>query len=456
MIRLFVWGVFCIIGNSTIALGQTSVWQIQENLIIDFSGSEPKITINNFPGKVYESISTLNIDNNLFVLAGEEFYKNGKLLSDQINGHFSSSQGSMLFNLNDNRTEIYLVSSSFQQTKGLYLSKFDYDSDSFKFLNLELVVKSSELMSAIHLDSNVYVYSVSELGELNIHRISSEGQMLELKQTLFDFPNFNEGQGKMRISTDLRYIGFTFVNLDKVIVYQYDELLNRYCLTFQTDVIDPYSMEFDLDANKLYYSSLGLEMFHLSLDFIEEPQKASINLDKVLSFAKKDLWYVFYRLQDTIVYWVKAKNLADGLNSNIEIDLNKLSINQPLSAISFSEEPVHLAPNALNEITPFCRDTFRLSNPTALLALPNAFSPNNDGLNDCFSLEKSLDDLDITRFEIAIYNHIGDLIFTSNDHSFKFCGLQAKSANSIAYHYVLNYTDQFGTHQLCDTFYEIN
>ncbi|MFN9999292.1 MAG: gliding motility-associated C-terminal domain-containing protein, partial [bacterium] len=45
--------------------------------------------------------------------------------------------------------------------------------------------------------------------------------------------------------------------------------------------------------------------------------------------------------------------------------------------------------------------------------VPNAFTPNNDGLNDCFGVAKWGDA--VRKFRMIIYNRNGQPIFTSND-----------------------------------------
>lgn len=45
--------------------------------------------------------------------------------------------------------------------------------------------------------------------------------------------------------------------------------------------------------------------------------------------------------------------------------------------------------------------------------IPNVFSPNNDGYNDCFRVY--FDDVEITEFQISIYNRAGGLVYQSSD-----------------------------------------
>jgi gliding motility-associated-like protein len=46
--------------------------------------------------------------------------------------------------------------------------------------------------------------------------------------------------------------------------------------------------------------------------------------------------------------------------------------------------------------------------------MPNAFTPNGDGLNDVFEAKTNLSDVGFT-FHMSIYNKWGEEIFTSND-----------------------------------------
>lgn len=53
------------------------------------------------------------------------------------------------------------------------------------------------------------------------------------------------------------------------------------------------------------------------------------------------------------------------------------------------------------------------------LFVPNAFSPNNDGINDYFEVE---DDCDISNFELILLNRWGNVIFKSTDLNFRWDG----------------------------------
>ena len=56
--------------------------------------------------------------------------------------------------------------------------------------------------------------------------------------------------------------------------------------------------------------------------------------------------------------------------------------------------------------------------PDQLLFIPNAFTPNSDGINDFFLVKHS----EYFPFEITIFNRWGELIFQSSDLDFRWDG----------------------------------
>jgi gliding motility-associated-like protein len=59
-----------------------------------------------------------------------------------------------------------------------------------------------------------------------------------------------------------------------------------------------------------------------------------------------------------------------------------------------------------------CTDSaYTLVEGPVLIYIPNAFTPNNDGINDAFQVVIS----DVTRYELDIFNRWGELVFHSED-----------------------------------------
>ncbi len=75
-----------------------------------------------------------------------------------------------------------------------------------------------------------------------------------------------------------------------------------------------------------------------------------------------------------------------------------------------------------------CTDSaYTLIHAPILLYVPNAFTPNNDGINDVF---KVIGD-QISRFEITIFDRWGDIVYASNNLDEVWTG-----SNNLSDHYV--------------------
>ena len=76
--------------------------------------------------------------------------------------------------------------------------------------------------------------------------------------------------------------------------------------------------------------------------------------------------------------------------------------------------------------------------------LPNAITPDNDGINDYFCLHEKYLPL-IDEFEIRIYTRWGELIYYSDDKNFKWNGeYRGRINRNIMYTYLINFTDNRG------------
>ncbi len=76
--------------------------------------------------------------------------------------------------------------------------------------------------------------------------------------------------------------------------------------------------------------------------------------------------------------------------------------------------------------------------------LPNAITPNDDGINDYFCLHERYLPM-IADFEIRIYTRWGELIYYSDDKNFKWNGeYRGRINRNIIYTYLINFTDNRG------------
>lgn len=78
------------------------------------------------------------------------------------------------------------------------------------------------------------------------------------------------------------------------------------------------------------------------------------------------------------------------------------------------------------------------------LQLPNAITPNGDGLNDYFSIDERYFGQLGNDFEIIIYNRWGEVVFASRDKHFKWYGeIRGTIHHNVMYNYMIRYTNIF-------------
>ena len=76
------------------------------------------------------------------------------------------------------------------------------------------------------------------------------------------------------------------------------------------------------------------------------------------------------------------------------------------------------------------------------LYIPNAFTPNGDGINDQFKVEAPMD---ITNFTLSIFETSGRLIFNTHNINKGWDGTyEGKKSPAGAYLYIITYTDRIG------------
>jgi gliding motility-associated-like protein len=75
------------------------------------------------------------------------------------------------------------------------------------------------------------------------------------------------------------------------------------------------------------------------------------------------------------------------------------------------------------------------------LFMPNAFSPNGDGVNDRYELAAAFD---INNFSLYIYDRTGLLVFKSTDITYMWTGeINGKTLPAGTYTYLVKYSDEF-------------
>jgi gliding motility-associated-like protein len=126
-------------------------------------------------------------------------------------------------------------------------------------------------------------------------------------------------------------------------------------------------------------------------------------------------------------YFPKELNIFNKTVSFTNLSEREISWNWNFggSGVSFVENPTHTFPDSgLYEVKLVafhengCTDTSSALldiKPLVSLDMPNAFTPNNDGLNDDFKGFGYLDG--VTNFKMSIFNRWGDMIFETDDSS---------------------------------------
>ena len=101
----------------------------------------------------------------------------------------------------------------------------------------------------------------------------------------------------------------------------------------------------------------------------------------------------------------KNENLIKTLNeeSNLFVDNNGI-----LKGYEYCYKVVGFKENKKSISNTFCLNSFNNFNP---IPIPNAFTPNNDGLNDTFKPFYS----NVSEYRMYIFNKLGEKVFESND-----------------------------------------
>lgn len=111
------------------------------------------------------------------------------------------------------------------------------------------------------------------------------------------------------------------------------------------------------------------------------------------------------------------------------------------SSFSNTEDPQNIYVKVVNSITGCYGITdFLIETENCPPTIPEGFSPNNDGINDTFTMT-GLHDVFVS-FDIFIYNRFGNLVFEGNNTSTDWDGThKGKALPSGTYFYILNFHD---------------
>ncbi len=137
--------------------------------------------------------------------------------------------------------------------------------------------------------------------------------------------------------------------------------------------------------------------------------------------------------EGSILEWTEYRKWKNGVNSyNLEVntdgDFQRIFQNKG-NGLSFVDNAIYGNENGSHCYRVFARNQIgdtSYSNTTCLFGppknyVPNAFTPNGDGLNDVFEpiskFLKSADLSEVSDFSMSIFNRWGEMLYSSNDIS---------------------------------------
>lgn len=122
------------------------------------------------------------------------------------------------------------------------------------------------------------------------------------------------------------------------------------------------------------------------------------------------------------------KNVGHWENNNWEANYNEFVSTNTLFNIM-----------TINNVSNFDTRAFVLANRVDEMFIPNAFTPNGDGLNDVFEI--SLDKNNYSEFNFVIFNRWGQVIFETQNPNFSWNGIHKNELSQTGiYPWLITYT----------------
>ena len=161
---------------------------------------------------------------------------------------------------------------------------------------------------------------------------------------------------------------------------------------------------FKVSNNSLMNRCISLEKIYKCSDQLIEDKICLIYLNAFQSKRGNEIEFNYVNEFDSIKIY-KNENLIKTLyeKSNLFIDSNGI-----LKGYEYCYKVVGFKENKKSISNIFCINSFNNFNP---IPIPNAFTPNNDGLNDTFKPFSS----NVSEYKMYIFNKLGEKVFESND-----------------------------------------
>lgn len=161
---------------------------------------------------------------------------------------------------------------------------------------------------------------------------------------------------------------------------------------------------FKVSNNSLMNRCISLEKIYKCNDQVIEDKICLIYLNAFQSKRGNEIEFNYVNEFDSMKIY-KNENLIKTLyeKSNLFIDNNGI-----LKGYEYCYKVVGFKENKKSISNIFCINSFNNFNP---IPIPNAFTPNNDGLNDTFKPFSS----NVSEYKMYIFNKLGEKVFESND-----------------------------------------
>ena len=161
---------------------------------------------------------------------------------------------------------------------------------------------------------------------------------------------------------------------------------------------------FKVSNNSLMNRCISLEKIYKCSDQLIEDKICLIYLNAFQSKRGNEVEFNYVNEFDSMKIY-KNENLIKTLyeKSNLFIDNNGI-----LKGYEYCYKVVGFKENKKSISNIFCINSFNNFNP---IPIPNAFTPNNDGLNDTFKPFSS----NVSEYKMYIFNKLGEKVFESND-----------------------------------------
>lgn len=408
-----------------LAQKQANIWYFGQNAGLDFN------SIDSSGNPAVLTDGQVNTDEGCSVISDESgnllFYTDGVTVWNRwhevmpngtdLKGSFTSTQSALIVPQPRSNRYYYIFTTADQgKPDGLNYSLVDMDAEDgygdVIVKNVQLYTPTTEKLTAVHHANGEDIWVIThkwESDEFYVYRVTRDGldetPVINKAGSVHEFGVSNANAiGQMKVSSHGKMIGLVIRNLHKIETFDFNLITGL--ITFQDSLIisiDPdininiYGLGVSVNEKYLYLSEEGSEFYSGQNIYQYDLLRKKISII--------DTVHIGGGLQlgpDRKMYVVDAgrKELLVIERPNLPFDHSDFKI----SRISIAPGTNHIGlPN-------FIQSYFSVSEPQVVI--PNAFTPNGDGINDRF---KPGTFTDVETFHMKIMDRTGNEIYRIKD-----------------------------------------